>query len=150
MVAKPGLERRVIEICERWGLDCAIIGRVTDSGRWQVRATPGYDPHVARGAPPADGASVVVCDLPVDLLADEAPKYDRPQAEDPRAPARLAFDPASLPEPASFSDAVLDLAGSPNLGSRAWVYRQYDSIVRGCTLVGPGQDAAVVLLTPCV
>ena len=36
MVAKAGRESEVFEICEKWGLDVAIVGRVTDSGRAQV------------------------------------------------------------------------------------------------------------------
>jgi phosphoribosylformylglycinamidine synthase len=40
------------------------------------------------------------------------------------------------------------MAGSPNLGSRRWVWRQYDHIVRGGTHVRPGGDAAVVRV-PC-
>ncbi|MFO0612238.1 MAG: phosphoribosylformylglycinamidine synthase subunit PurL [Polyangiaceae bacterium] len=147
MVAKPGLEARVLEICDKWDLDCAIIGKVTDTGRWVIRATPGYDPFVETRAPdPA--ASVVVCDLPVDFLTDEAPKYDRPQADDPSLPARLAFDPATVNDERSLDAIFRDLVGSPNLGSRAWVYRQFDSIVRGNTRVGPGAGAAV-LKVPC-
>ncbi|NUP10816.1 MAG: phosphoribosylformylglycinamidine synthase subunit PurL [Polyangiaceae bacterium] len=143
MVAKPGKEERVVAICDKWGLDCAIIGKVTDTGRWVVRATPGFDPYVDRAAP-AGTASIMVCDLPVDFLADEAPKYDRPQADDPHAAARTAFDPATIAPPASWSAELLDMAGSPNLGSRQWIWRQYDCIVRGGTLARPGGDAAVV------
>jgi phosphoribosylformylglycinamidine synthase len=146
MVAKPGHEARVFEICRKWELDAAVIGRVTDTGRWVVRATPGYDPFVDAKRP--EGAeSVVVCDLPVDFLTDEAPKYDRPQADDPSLPARHAFDPSSIVVE-DLGAELLRLAGSPNLGSRRWVWRQYDSIVRGGTRVRPGSDAAVVRV-PC-
>ncbi len=145
LVALPGKEARVIEICKKWELEAAIIGHVTDTGRWVIRATPGYDPLAPEpGAP----APVVVCDLPVDFLTDAAPKYDRPQREDASLPARLAFDPATVADPPSWGDALLALAGSPNLGSRRWVWRQYDHIVRGGTHVGPGSDAAVVRV-PC-
>jgi phosphoribosylformylglycinamidine synthase len=143
LVAKPGKEARVAEICKKWELDCAVIGKVTDTGRWVIRATPGFDPFVTPGAAP-EGKSVVVCDMPVDFLTDEAPKYDRPQADDPRLPARLAFDTSTIADPSSWSDTLLALIGSPNLGSRRWVTRQYDSIVRGGTVIGPGGDAAVV------
>ncbi len=143
MVAKPGHEQRVMDICKKWELDCAVIGKVTDTGRWVARATPGFDPYVDKEKP-AGVESKIYCDLPVDFLADEAPKYDRPQADDPKLAARLAFDPATIPDPSSWSDALLEMAGSPNLGSRQWVYRQYDCIVRGGTLVRPGGDAAVV------
>ena len=145
LVCKPGKEPRVREICEKWELDVAVIGRVTDTGRWVVLATPDYDPLAAA---PVARAPIVVCDLPVGFLADDAPKYDRPQGDDPSLPARHAFDPAQIPEPASFSDELLRMVGSPNLGSRRWVYRQYDSIVRGGTLARPGGDAAIVRV-PC-
>src|SRR5690606_10702124 len=72
----------------------------------------------------------------------------RPQGDDPSLPARLAFDPASIPAPASWSEELLRLVGTPNLGSRQWVWRQYDHIVRGGTMVRPGGDAAVVRV-PC-
>jgi phosphoribosylformylglycinamidine synthase len=145
LVAKPGNEARVIEICKKWELDAEIIGRVTDTGRWVVRATPGYDPLAPSPIAPAP---VMVCDLPVDLLTDAAPKYDRPRRDDPSLPARRAFDAASIADPPSWGDELLRLAGSPNLGSRRWVWRQYDHIVRGGTHVRPGGDAAVVRV-PC-
>src|SRR5258707_1216231 len=71
LVCKPGKEARVQDICKKWELDAAIIGRVTDTGRWVILATPGLDP-LAHGdsAPPAP---VVVADLPVDFLTDAAP-----------------------------------------------------------------------------
>ena len=40
---------------------------------------------------------------------------------------------------------LLALVGSPNLGSRQWIWRQYDHIVRDGTVFRPGEsDAAVV------
>jgi phosphoribosylformylglycinamidine synthase II len=145
LVARPGKEARVIEICSKWELDAATIGHVTDTGRWVIRATKGYDPLADA---PVPRAPVVVCDLPVDFLTEAAPKYDRPQKDDPRRKTQQSFDPASMPEPASWSDAFLQMVGSPNLGSRRWIYRQYDHIVRGGTHVRPGFDAAVVRV-PC-
>ncbi len=35
---------------------------------------------------------------------------------------------------------------SPNLGSKRWVYEQYDSLILGNTVQGPGGDAAVIRL----
>jgi len=145
MVAKPGHEARVMEICRKWELEAAIIGRVTDTGRWVIRATPGYDPLADD---PVARAAVVVCDLPVDVLTDAAPKYDRPQAEDASLPARHAFDPATIADPEDFAEELVAMVGSPNLGSRRWVWRQYDHIVRGGTRARPGGDAAVVRV-PC-
>jgi phosphoribosylformylglycinamidine synthase II len=143
LVAKPGKEARVLALCAKWDLDAAVIGKVTDTKRWVVRATPGYDPLVD---PPSKSAPVVVCDIPIGVLTDEAPVYDRPRtpAKTPASP----LDPKSLPIPRDLGAALLDLVGSPNVGSRAWVWRQYDQIVRGSTLVRSGSDAAVVRV-PC-
>jgi phosphoribosylformylglycinamidine synthase len=44
-------------------------------------------------------------------------------------------------DPAGALEALLD---SPNLGSKAWIWRQYDQLVQGNTVIGPGGDAALV------
>ncbi|MGB8331331.1 MAG: phosphoribosylformylglycinamidine synthase subunit PurL, partial [Polyangiales bacterium] len=138
MVAKAGREQEVFEICAKWDLDASIVGRVTDTGRFVCKATPGYDPFDGTGAP----NPVVVVDLPVDLLTNAAPKYDRPQA----APnARASFITMTGDAPEDLGAELVRLLGSPNIGSRAWIWRQYDHIVRDGTVVRPGEgDAAVV------
>jgi phosphoribosylformylglycinamidine synthase II len=143
LVAKPGKEARVLEICARWELDAAIIGKVTDTKRWVVKATAGYDPLAATPSPPAP---TVVCDIPIGILTDGAPGYDRPRG----APKQRAVpvDPESISVPRDLGLELLELIGSPNVGSRAWIWRQYDQIVRGGTVVRPGSDAAVVRV-PC-
>jgi phosphoribosylformylglycinamidine synthase len=139
LVAKPGSESLVLAICRRWDLDAAVIGRVTDTKRWVVKATPGYDPLVH---PSSKRAPVVVCDLPIGVLTEDAPVYQRPRAA--LGGARATLEPAAVPIPADIGRDLLDLVGSPNIGSRAWVWRQYDHVVRGGTVVRPGSDAAVV------
>ncbi|MCB9954662.1 MAG: phosphoribosylformylglycinamidine synthase subunit PurL [Caulobacterales bacterium] len=71
MVLKPGKEDAARAIFEKWGVDFAVIGVTTDTGRLVIR-------H--KGA--------VEADLPVGPLADAAPNYDRPFVETP-APAPL-------------------------------------------------------------
>jgi phosphoribosylformylglycinamidine synthase subunit PurL len=143
LVAKPGKEARVLEICARWELDAAVIGKVTDTKRWVIKATPGFDPLATT---PGPRSPAVVCDIPIGILTDGAPAYDRPRAP-PKARA-LPVDPETIPVPRDLSRELLDLIGSPNVGSRAWIWRQYDQIVRGGTVVRPGSDAAVVRV-PC-
>src|SRR5690606_23107074 len=69
-----------------------------------------------------------------------------------RASAQEGFDDTAkldlreLPEPTDYTQTLLQLMTSPNLCSREWVYRQYDSYVGGGTIVRPGSDAAVVRL----
>ncbi len=140
LVAKKGKEARVREICQKWELDCAIIGQVTGSKRWVITATPEHDPLADS---PSTTAPVVVCDIPIDALTDAAPVYDRPQVSRPVVTPAVA-----IPPPGNLREELLALVGSPNLGSRQWVWRQYDQIVRGGTAVRPGSDAAVVVV-PC-
>jgi phosphoribosylformylglycinamidine synthase len=142
LVAKPGQEARVLEICARWELDAAVIGKVTDTKHWVIKATPDYDPLATKTVAPAP---VVVCDIPIGVLTEGAPVYERPRTA-PRPGTPLAR--AAIPVPADLGAELLDLIGSPNVGSRAWIWRQYDQIVRGGTLVRPGSDAAVVRV-PC-
>jgi phosphoribosylformylglycinamidine synthase II len=139
LVAKAGLEDEVFAICKKWDLDCAVVGRVTDTKRWVIKATPGFDPLSGE----APGETPIVCaDIPVAALTDAAPAYDRPRAELPSRPI------LAVPESHDPGADLLALLASPNVGSRAWVWRQYDHIVRGGTLVRPGSDAAVVRV-PC-
>src|SRR5260221_1309726 len=70
LVAKPGKEARVLEICKRYDLDAAVVGRVTDTKRWVVKATPGHDPLFD---PESQRAPIVVCDIPVGILTADAP-----------------------------------------------------------------------------
>jgi phosphoribosylformylglycinamidine synthase len=101
-----------------------------------VTATPEHDPL---DDAPSTTCPVTVCDLPIEALTHGAPAYDRPQAD---APAPL---PPSLPSiHGNLREELLELCASPNIGSRAWVYRQYDHIVRGGSVLRPGSDAAVV------
>jgi phosphoribosylformylglycinamidine synthase len=121
----PAVER----VCERWGLASAVIGRVTADG--QVRARLGGH---------------VVAEVPARSLADEGPEYTRPM--DP--PAYLEElqddDPTYSELPVSVGDAFRMVLGSPNVASKKWVFEQYDSLVQGNTIAGPGAPAAVIRL----
>jgi phosphoribosylformylglycinamidine synthase len=126
MVLKPEKEQQAEAIFRKWGLDFAVIGRTTEQRRFVVR----------RGGE-------VKADLPIKELGSEAPLYDRPWTETPPAPV---LDAASITPPMSADAALLKLLGSPDLCSKRWVYEQYDTLILGNTIEGPGGDAAVVRL----
>jgi len=124
MVLRPDREEVARAIFEKWELDFAVIGRVTDTRRLVLRE------H-----------GRVVADIPVPPLVAEAPEYDRPRAAPP-APPPL---PDSLPgTDVSAADALLRLIGSPDLCSRRWIWEQYDHMVMADTVGRPGGDAAIV------
>lgn len=130
MVVHKGREEEALSIFAKWDLNAAVIGEVTESGRVVVKM---HDE--------------VYADLPADLLA-EGLKYDRPAAK----PDYLAdVQSLELPEWKEDSDVrerLLDLLASPNICSRAWVYEQYDHMVRHGTVVRPGQASSGVVRIP--
>jgi phosphoribosylformylglycinamidine synthase len=83
--------------------------------------------------------------VPIAPLTDGAPVYHRPAVEPvPDEGARLVL--RDLAEPRDYGHVLMQLLESPNLCSREWVYRQYDTYVGGNTIVRPGSDAAIVRL----
>jgi phosphoribosylformylglycinamidine synthase II len=126
MVLRPEKEPEAEAIFRKWGLDFAIIGKTTDTRRFVIR----------RGGE-------VKADLPIKELGDQAPLYDRPWTERASAPV---LDAASITAPMPADAALLKLIGSPDLCSKRWIYEQYDTLILGNTVQGPGGDAALVRL----
>ena len=124
MILKPGREGEAEAIFRKWGLDFAIIGRTTDTGRLIVR-------HKGE----------VEADLPVDKLADSAPEYQRPWVPTPTPKLIL---PEWMPAPNAILTCLERMMGTPQLCSRRWIWEQYDHTVMGDTIQRPGGDAAVV------
>ncbi|MFO1188710.1 MAG: phosphoribosylformylglycinamidine synthase subunit PurL [Alphaproteobacteria bacterium] len=125
MVLKPGREDLARAVFEKWELDFAVIGRVTDTGRMVLKA-----------------GDSVVADLPIAPLAKAAPEYQRPWVSTPPKPG---LDAAAIPRVAA-ADALLRLIGGPHASSRRWIWEQYDHMVMADTVQGPGGDAAIVRL----
>ncbi len=132
-IVEPAREPDVREVCARWGLPCAVIGRVTDDGDIAVSEA---------------GAEIVR--IPAAALTSDAIVHDRlasPPARRRAGPAPGA-EPATgdrLPERGMDPGAVLlALLGSANLASRRPVFEQYDSTVQVNTVTGPGHGAAVL------
>ena len=126
LVAKKGREDEIRAVFEKWDLHAEAVGVVTGDGRVKVYK---------------DGK--LEADIPASALTDEAPLYDRPWV-DPKNPAEDR-DLSDLAVPTDLSKAFLTVLGSPNIASKKWVYRQYDSTVQTGTVQGPGvSDAAVV------
>ncbi len=140
----PDRWEAVRDVCERWGLPVAIIGRVTDDG----------DITVVEGGLDADGrpgpGAHEIARMPAAALTSAAIVHDRqaaPPSHRRAAPAPGApIDPSDrLPERGMDPGAVLlGLLGSANLSSRRAVFEQYDSTVGADTVAGPGRGAAVL------
>ena len=124
MVVKAGMVDQAAQIVARFGLECAEIGRVTDTGRMELH-----------------WHGDLVADVPIAPVAGAAPVLDRPFEVSPeRVP--IAAPTARLS--CSHDEAVLRLLSTPDLVSKRWIYEQYDQSVMGDTVAGPGGDAAVI------
>ncbi|MBK7630873.1 MAG: phosphoribosylformylglycinamidine synthase subunit PurL [Ignavibacteriales bacterium] len=128
---KKGYEDRVKEVFEKWDLHCEIIGEVTGDGMLHID----YQGERKATMPPFDL-----------VLGGGAPVYVRDQKEPEYLKEARKFDSKTLPEPKDLKETFLKVFSSPNIVSKQWVYHQYDSMVRTNTVVGPGCDAAVILV----
>jgi phosphoribosylformylglycinamidine synthase len=124
MVLHPDRVDAARAIFNRWELDFAIVGKTTDTGRFIIH-------HKGEQ----------VADLPVDVLAEQAPVYQRPWTPTPPAPYLSAKD---IPDTDDLGATLARLMGGPHLASRRWIWEQYDHMVMGDTVQRPGGDAAVV------
>jgi phosphoribosylformylglycinamidine synthase len=127
IVTRAGEEQAVLDIFAKWDLDAVVVGRVTSDGRMRVRW---------------HGETVV--DIPVDPVAANAPLYERPRAVPADLGERQKLDLAAVEPESDPEGALLALLDAPNLASKAWIWRQYDSLVQANTVIGPGGDAALV------
>jgi phosphoribosylformylglycinamidine synthase len=124
---KKGREQEVVEIFEKWDLDVATIGEVTDTGRMELMW------HGER-----------VCDMPIAPVSEEAPVLDRPT----KRPAYL--DEISGKNIDSYKrvdnqTAFEKLIASMEVVDKAWIYEQYDSMVQTNTTKAPGSlDASCI------
>ena len=125
-ILKPGREADGQRIFEKWGLDAATIGQTTDTGRIVLKHQ-----------------GLVVCDLPLAPLSDDAPLYDRPWVAPAPQPTLVATD---VPPPADYAAAVRQLMGSPDMASKRWIWEQYDRHVMADTMEdsATGADAGIV------
>ncbi|WP_178023536.1 phosphoribosylformylglycinamidine synthase subunit PurL [uncultured Paenibacillus sp.] len=126
-VVEPKDEAQAREIFERWGVICAKVGKVTDDGRLKLF-------HHGE----------LVGDMPVTALVDECPIYDKPSEVPAYYEQNASVDTTRYEEVRDLGAALEQVLASPSVASKAWVYNQYDYMVRTSTAVRPGSDAAVV------
>lgn len=127
IVAEKGFEEKIIEVYRKWDVLAVNIGRVTSDNMLRVSQ---------HGA--------VVAEIPAEtlVLGGGAPVYNREAIEKkPETPiANLEAD-----QNLDFHAISLELLSRPNIASKQWVYRQYDSMVQTNTVTPVGNtDAAVI------
>jgi phosphoribosylformylglycinamidine synthase len=145
IVVHKGREKEVEDIFDKWDLNCAIIGEVTDTQRLE------YFMHGEK-----------VADVPADdlVLGGGAPVYQREYREPAYFAENQKFNIDDVAEPANLVEVAEHLVGHPNIASKRWVTDQYDSMVgvqtmtanRSCdaaVVAVKDTDKAIVLTTDC-
>jgi len=127
LCAKKGSEQAIIDIFEKWDLDAAVIGEVTDTGNMELFW------HGEK-----------VAEVPVDPVSEEAPELNRPMSK----PAYLdEIQNTSIDdfEKVSNQKAFEILTKSMEVVDKSWIYEQYDSMVQTNTVKKGGMlDASVI------
>ncbi len=125
--AKKGREQEIIEIFQKWDLDVAIVGEVTDSGRMELFW------HGER-----------VCDMPIAPVSEEAPILDRPTSR-PKYLDEIKDKTIDSYPKIDNQEAFEKLISSMEVVDKAWIYEQYDSMVQTNTIkFGGSLDASCI------
>jgi phosphoribosylformylglycinamidine synthase subunit PurL len=129
LVVEKGREEEVIAVCNKWGLQSAVIGHVTDGNQYRL---------FQHGK--------LVADIPVNTLVDDAPIYVREEKVPAYYEENETVNPAEALVGIDANEALTKILHSPNMASKKYIYQQYDFMVRTSTAVRPGSDAAVVVV----
>jgi phosphoribosylformylglycinamidine synthase II len=132
VVVKKGQEQAVLDVFDKWDLNCVEIGVVTEGDRLRYFMNGELEADV-----PADPL----------VLGGGAPVYDREYTEPAYYQEYLKFDINSVEEPTNYRAIADHLISHPNICSRNWVTEQYDSMVGTINMsTNRPSDAAVVNL----
>ena len=116
--AKKGCEQQIIDIFQKWELDVAVIGEVTNTGNMELFW------HGEK-----------VADIPVQPVSEEAPVLDRPVRE----PEYLkTISNVNMDKQISNQIAFDELFSDMEVVDKSWIYSQFDSMVQTNTIKGPG------------
>jgi phosphoribosylformylglycinamidine synthase II len=126
-IAHPDRLEDVREVCDRWGLASSVVGKLVAGGGLTIRK-----------------GGEIVAQVPARSLADEGPIYERPAARPGELDEVEQDDPTFSTVKVSPLDSFLGVLASPNVASKRWVWEQYDFLVQGGTVAGPGADAAII------
>lgn len=116
--AKKGCEQQIIDIFQKWELDVAVIGEVTNTGNMELFW------HGEK-----------VADIPVQPVSEEAPVLDRPVSEPEylKTIANVTMD-KQISNQIAFDELFSDM----EVVDKSWIYSQFDSMVQTNTIKGPG------------
>ncbi len=126
--AKKGCEANIIEIFNKWELDCAIIGEVTNSGKMELY-----------------WEGTKCAEIPIAPLSEEAPILKRAVSQNPTYLDSLPPLKEEIFQALNPNEIFQKLLKNPDICDKAWVYEQYDSTVQTNTITKAGSGGASVI-----
>ena len=132
IVVKKGQEALIQTVFDKWDLNCAEIGVVTDTKRLE---------YFMNGE--------LVADVPADdlVLGGGAPIYEREYSEPVYFKENQKFSIDSIKQPDNLKEVAVFLTNHPNIASKKWITQQYDSMVGTVNLTtNKPADAAIVAI----
>ncbi|SKB04681.1 phosphoribosylformylglycinamidine synthase subunit PurL [Sporosarcina newyorkensis] len=126
IVVKKGREEEVIALFTKYGINAAAIGQVTDDKMLRL---------LHKGE--------VVAEVSADLLAEDAPSYQKESKEPASFAANQAIENKE-PQVENLKETLLDLLQRPTIASKEWVYNQFDTGARTNTVLAPGASAGII------
>ncbi len=117
-------EKEAKKIFDKWDLDFVVIGKTTNTDRLVLN----FD-------------NKKVADIPIKILADKAPLYDRKWTKPKLSKNKVKIKDLKK---IKIEDALIKILSSPNHSSKNWIASQYDQAVMCDTLQKSGGDSAVV------
>ena len=125
IVLEKGKENYAKKIFDKWNLDFAVIGKTTNSKKIELF----FD-------------NEKVAEIPIDLLAENAPVYDR-KWKKTKLPQKIKFNKNEF-KSLKLSDCLKKILSNSNICDKQWIWDQYDHTVMGDTIQKPGSDAGIV------
>ena len=122
MVLKPEKTEIAKEVFEKWDVDFAIVGKITETNNIVVLHN-----------------GMIEADIPIKFLTDNAPMYKREKIKKNKRNQKRQPLPSIKPK-----DAILKMLNSPNICSKKWIWEQYDRTIMANTLNDAGGDAGLV------
>jgi len=122
IVVKQGKEDEARKIFEKWNLDFAIIGKITDTKKLVIKES-----------------NQIVCEIPIEPISSQAPIYDRPSTSKIDDEIKI-----SKPTKLNIAENLLKILASPNVASKEFIYQKYDSGVQNSAVFACGNQAGVV------
>ncbi|MEO6941615.1 MAG: phosphoribosylformylglycinamidine synthase subunit PurL [Terrimesophilobacter sp.] len=129
-IVRPDKLDAFLAVTGKWDVESSVLGEVTDTERliinWHGEEIVNVEPRT---------------------VAIDGPVYERPVAYPTWIDALQADSASALPrsgEPAVLREQFLQLLGSPNLASKAWITDQYDRYVGGNTALSFPDDGGMV------